>query len=126
MDLKLCDSDYRFMTVVWEHEPVKSTQLAKLCAEELGWKKSTTFTAIKKLSQKGFLENVDATVSSLVDKEACQREETQYFVKRTFGGSAPDFFAAFLDVNDVTEEEIEELRQMLDEYQEQEKKRGDL
>ena len=65
MDLKLCDSDYRFMMVVWEHEPVKSTKLAKLCAEELGWKKSTTFTAIKKLSQKGFLENVDATVSSL-------------------------------------------------------------
>jgi len=121
MDLKLCDSDYRFMMVVWEHEPVKSTKLAKLCAEELGWKKSTTFTAIKKLSQKGFLENVDATVSSLVEKEACQREETQYFVNRTFKGSAPDFFAAFLDTNDVTQEEIEELRHMLDQYQQKDR-----
>ena len=82
--LKLCDSDYRFMMVVWEHAPVSSGTLVKLCNEVLGWKKSTTYTTIKKLSEKGYIKNENAIVSVLIEKERVQREESAYFVERTF------------------------------------------
>ncbi len=90
--LKLCDSDYRFMMVVWEHAPVSSGTLVKLCNEVLGWKKSTTYTTIKKLSEKGYIKNENAIVSVLIEKERVQRDESAYFVERTFGGSLPQFF----------------------------------
>lgn len=116
MELKLCDSDYRFMMVVWNNEPIRSTQLAKLCNEELGWKKSTTFSEIKKLSFKGFIQNVDAVVTSLVAKEDCQREEVQHFMERTFKGSLPDFLVSFLGSSEITDSEIEEARKVIDNY----------
>ena len=78
-DLKLCDSDYKFMTAVWESCPVNSGELVRLCNEKFGWKKSTVYTMIKKMELKGFVENVNATVTALIPEEACQREEAQYF-----------------------------------------------
>ena len=69
MDLKLCDSEYRFMLLVWETEPVRSGDLVKISHDRLGWKKSTTYTVIKKLAERGFLKNEDTIVSSLVPKE---------------------------------------------------------
>ena len=85
--LKLCDSDYRFMSIVWEFAPVNSGELVKLCSDQLGWKKSTTYTAIKKLSEKGYIKNENATVTVLIPKERVQKDESNYFVERTFGGS---------------------------------------
>lgn len=117
MDNKLFDSEYRFMQIVWEHAPVRSGELVELCNAVLGWKKSTTYTVIKKLSEKGFIENRDAVVSVLISQDECQREESSQFVERTFGGSLPGFIAAFLSGNKISKQEADEIRQMIDEYQ---------
>lgn len=117
-NLKLCDSDYRFMLIVWEYAPVKSGELVALCKERLGWKKSTTYTVIKKLCEKGYIQNEDAVVSVLVPKEKVQAEETEYFVERTFEGSLPGFLAAFLGGRTLSEGEAEKLKQMIDEHKE--------
>lgn len=118
-NLKLCDSDYRFMTVVWEHAPVNSGRLVEYCAKELGWKKSTTYTAIKKLSNKGFIKNEDAIVSVIVSQEECQEAETEYFVERTFDGSFPRFIAAFLNSRKLSEREAQEIKKMIDSHREE-------
>ena len=116
---KLCDSDYRFMCIVWEHAPIGSGELVKLCAEQLGWKKSTTYTVIKKLSEKGYIENKDALVEALIPKERVQAEESEYFVERTFGGSLPGFVAAFLSGKRISREETALLKQMIDAHEEE-------
>ena len=116
--LKLCDSDYRFMSIVWEHAPVASGDLVKLCSEELGWKKSTTYTAIKKLAQKGYLINENAIVSVLIPKEHVQRDESNYFVERTFGGSLPGFLTAFLGDKKISKAEADKIKKIIDDYSE--------
>ena len=118
MDLKLCDSEYRFMLLVWETEPVRSGDLVKISHDQLGWKKSTTYTVIKKLAERGFLKNEDTIVSSLVPKEKCQAVESDYFVERTFEGSLPGFIAAFLGGKTISEQEAEEIKRMIDEHKE--------
>ena len=114
--LKLCDSDYRFMTIVWENAPVGSGELVKLCNKILGWKKSTTYTTIKKLSEKGYIKNEDATVSVLIEKELVQSDESNYFVERTFGGSLPGFLTAFLGGKSISKEEADKIKGIIDEY----------
>ena len=115
-DLKLCDSDYKFMSVVWAHAPLNSGELVTLCSEQLGWKKSTTYTVIKKLCERGFIKNENALVTVLVEKKACQAVETDYFVERTFGGSLPSFLAAFLNSKKLSDEEAEAIKKMIDEH----------
>ncbi|MBQ2099539.1 MAG: BlaI/MecI/CopY family transcriptional regulator [Lachnospiraceae bacterium] len=117
---RLCDSDYRFMCIVWENAPVNSGELVRLCQEELGWKKSTTYTVIKKLCEKGYIQNDDATVRVLIPKEQAQTNESTYFVERTFDGSLPSFVAAFLGGRTITEEEAKQLRKMIREHVEKE------
>ena len=117
---RLCDSDYRFMCIVWENAPVNSGELVKLCKENLGWKKSTTYTVIKKLCEKGYIQNDDATVRVLIPKEQAQTNESTYFVERTFDGSLPSFVAAFLGGRTITEEEAKQLRKMIREHVEKE------
>lgn len=117
-DLKLCDSDYKFMTIVWEHAPLNSGELVTLCSEQLGWKKSTTYTVIKKLCERGFIKNENALVTVLVAKEDCQAVETDYFVERTFGGSLPSFLAAFLNSRKLSDAEAEEIKKMIDAHKE--------
>ena len=116
MDLKLCDSDYKFMMIVWEHAPINSGELVTLSNKQLGWKKSTTYTVIKKLTERGFIQNENALVSVLVAKEECQKVESDYFMERTFGGSLPGFLAAFLNSRKLTEAEAEEIKKMIDEH----------
>ncbi|RKI24016.1 BlaI/MecI/CopY family transcriptional regulator [bacterium 1xD8-6] len=114
--LRLCDSDYRFMLIVWEHAPVNSGELVKLCNEILGWKKSTTYTTIKKLCEKGYIRNEKATVSVLVEKERVQTNESEYFVKRTFGGSLPQFLTAFLGGKKISAKEAERIKELIDQH----------
>lgn len=116
--LKLCDSDYRFMTIVWDNAPVSSGALVKFCNEQLGWKKSTTYTAIKKLAQKGYLINENAVVSVIIPRERVQRDESNYFVERTFDGSLPGFLTAFLGGKKISKKEAEKIKQIIDDYSE--------
>lgn len=117
-DLKLCESDYRFMCVIWENEPLSSKQLVEKCNETLGWKKSTTYTVLKKLTEKGFAQNESSIVSSLIKKENVQKNASEHFVEHTFGGSLPGFLAAFFRGKKLSEKEANELKALIDEYKE--------
>ena len=116
--LKLCESDYRFMTVIWDYEPVTSGRLVELCAEKLGWKKATTYTTLKKLSEKGFAKNENTIVSSLVPREQVQAYASEHFVEHTFQGSLPGFLAAFLGGKTISEKEAAELKCLIDAHKE--------
>lgn len=111
---KLFDSEFRFMNLVWEHEPVKSTELAKLCAQALGWKKSTCYTVLKKLSERGFVRNEQAVVTALVPREEVQKQESEAVVDKNFDGSLPAFLTAFLTDRKLTGKEADEIRKMIE------------
>lgn len=116
--LKLCESDYRFMTVIWENEPLPSGKLVELCAKKLGWKKPTTYTTLKKLCEKGFAQNENTIVTSLIPQERVQAYASEHFVAHTFEGSLPGFLAAFLGGKIISEREAEELKRLIDQHQE--------
>lgn len=115
---KLCDSEYRFMQVVWEHAPLNSGQLVKLCQAKLGWKKSTTYTVLKKLVDRGYLRNDNAWVTVRVSRDEAEREESNYFMERTFGGSLPHFLAAFLGDKQLSPEEAKAIQDMIERHRE--------
>jgi BlaI family penicillinase repressor len=110
----LCESDYRFMSVVWENEPVSSGALVVLCAKKLGWKKSTTYTVLRKLCEKRLLKNDSSVVTSLAPRDEVRASESAYFVDRTFGGSLPGFLTSFLGGRTISEREAEELKRLID------------
>jgi BlaI family transcriptional regulator, penicillinase repressor len=118
-NFKLCDSDYRFMLIVWENAPIGSGKLVELCAKRLGWKKSTTYTTIKKLCEKKIIVNNNATVSVLIPKDRVQAVETDYFIERTFEGSLPQFIAAFLGGKKLSYKEAEEIKKLIDSHREE-------
>lgn len=113
---KVFESEYRFCLLLWETEPVKSGELARLAAERLGWKKSTTYTVLKRLAERGVLRNEDSVVTSLVSREEVQCAESREFINRTFGGSLPGFIAAFTGSRQLSAEEADEIRRMIDSY----------
>lgn len=118
---KIFDSEMRFCNILWEHEPITSTELVRLCAQELNWKKSTTYTVIKRLSERGIVKTENAVVSSLVKKEQAAHSESRAFVDKRFGGSLPSFLAAFTGGKGISPEEAAELRRLIDEYEVKEK-----
>ena len=113
---KVFESEYRFCLILWEHEPIKSTELVKLCKEQLGWKPTTTYTVIKRLSERGVLKNENTIVSSLVSKDEVQASEINEMVEKTFEGSLPAFVAAFTKHQKISEKEIDEVQKMIDRY----------
>ena len=113
---KIFESEYRFCLILWEHEPVKSTELVKLCQEELGWKKATTYTVIKRLAERGVLKSEDAVVTSLVSREEVQTAELDELVEKTFGGSLPAFIAAFGRRQKLSDAQLSELQELIDSY----------
>lgn len=115
-DLKLCESDYRFLCVVWEYGPLPSGRLVKLCEERLGWKKPTTYTVLRKLCERGFAENKDTMVSALIPKEKVQVYQSEHFVDRVFEGSLPQFLVSFLGGKSISEKEAEEIKRIIDEH----------
>lgn len=112
---KLYNAEYRFASLIWDNEPINSTKLVRLCADKLGWKKSTTYTVLKKLCERGILQNSDAMVTALVKREDVQKYESNAVVEKTFGGSLPKFLTAFLGEREITEQEAKELKQIIEE-----------
>lgn len=112
---KLFDAEYKFVSIIWDNEPINSTELVKLCADILGWKKSTTYTVLKKLCERGILQNRDATVTALVKREDVQRYESRAVLEKTFDGSLPKFLTAFLSGRKLSEQEAEELKRIIEE-----------
>ena len=113
---KVYDSEYKFCQILWANEPVKSRELVRLCQEQLGWKSTTTYTVIKRLSQRGVLKNEDTIVTSLVSKEEVQASQLEELVDKTFDGSLPAFVAAFTRHQNISEQEIDEVQAMIDRY----------
>jgi predicted transcriptional regulator len=117
--LKLCESEYRFAGVVWENEPLGSGELVRLCEERLGWKKSTTYTVLKKLCERGILKNENATVTAVIKQEQVQRYESEQIVNRTFGGSLPQFITAFMGDRKLTKSQADKLKNLIDSFKEE-------
>ena len=117
---KIHESEYRFCQILWAQEPVKSKELVRLCQEQLGWKSTTTYTVIKRLSQRGVLKNEDTVVTSLISKDEAQQAEIDDLVEKKFGGSLPAFITAFARRQSLSEAEIDAVQAMIDRY-----RRGD-
>ncbi len=117
-NLKLCESDYRFMLVVWDSEPVNSGELVTLCTEKLGWKKPTTYTVLRKMCEKRLLKNENAMVSAIVQKEQVQAFESEFFVDRAFDGSLPQFLTSFLGGKTISVKQADELKRLIDAHKE--------
>ena len=113
--VELHQAEYKFMEVIWDNEPVNSTALVKLCDDQLGWKKSTTYTVLRKLCQREILRNEDATVVAVAKREQVQKFESQQVVERSFGGSLPAFVNAFLSEKKLSREEADELKRLIEE-----------
>ena len=111
---KIFESEYRFCLILWEHEPVRSSELVALCREKLGWKPTTTYTVIKRLSERGVLKNENSIVTSLVKKDEAQAAEIDELMEKRFEGSLPAFFAAFTKRRSLSKEEIDEVQAMID------------
>ena len=114
---KIFDSEYRFCRILWAHEPVKSTELVRLCAEELGWSKATTYTVIKRLTERGAVASENAVVHSLVSQEEVRAAQIEELVDKSFDGSLPAFVTAFSRSKKLRPAEAEALRKLIDAWE---------
>lgn len=113
---KVFESEYRFCLILWEQEPISSMKLAALCKERLGWSKTTTYTVIRRLCDRGVIQNENAVVTSLISKEQIQESELNTLVEKTFEGSLPAFIAAFSRSKKLSAPEVEQLQKLIDAY----------
>lgn len=111
---KIFESEYRFCLILWEQEPVSTTELVRLCQDRLGWKRTTTYTVIKRLGERGVLKNEAGIVSALISKEEAQVSELDELMEKKFQGSLPAFLAAFARRQDLSQEEVEEIRRIIE------------
>ena len=118
---KIFESEYRFCLILWEHEPLPSAELARLCKEKLGWSRTTTYTVIHRLSERGVVKNENGIVASLISKDDVQASELDELVEKTFEGSLPAFIAAFTRRTDLSQAAIDQLRAMIDGYEEKQR-----
>lgn len=114
MDARLAEVESRFADLIWSNEPLSSRSLAELAEKELSWKKSTTYTVLKRLCQKGIFQNQDGTVTSLISKDAFFAMQSEQFVEQTFSGSLPAFLAAFGSRKKLSDREVEELQKIIE------------
>lgn len=116
MNQKLFDSEWKVMQMIWEHEPVSAKELSMLAEKEYAWNKNTTYTVIKKIQAKGYIKRSDPgfICTSLVSKEEVRKAETQGLIEKLFDGSKKAFFSALIQDEDLTQDEIDELRRMID------------
>lgn len=113
-DLKLGAVESRFADIIWEHEPLTSTELVKLAAQALNWKKSTTYTVLKRLCDRGIFQNLSGTVTSLLSKGELAALQSEQFVAEAFSGALPAFLTAFTSRNKLSEEEVAQLQALID------------
>ncbi len=111
---KIHEGEYRFCLIMWEHQPIKAVDLAKLCQEKLAWKRTTTYTIIKRLGERGVLKLENGIVTALISKEEAEAAEIETFVESKFGGSLPAFVAAFTKHQDMSEKDLDEVQRMID------------
>lgn len=114
-NFKIFDAEYRFMCIVWEQEPINSTELVKLCQKEFGWKKSTTYSVIRRLAERGVLKNEHAVVTAVVKQIQAQKYESEQILEKAFNNSLPSFITAFLQDKKLTQEEAEQISKMIEE-----------
>ena len=117
---KIFESEYRFCLLLWDNEPVNSTKLAALCREQLGWSKATTYTVIRRLSERGVVRNENIIVTSLISKEEAQKARLEEMVEETFEGSMPAFIAAFSRSRKLTRREVDQLQSLIENFREDE------
>ncbi len=116
---KIFESEYRFLSILWENEPIASPELVRLCNEQLGWKKSTTYTVIKKLTDKGIVKSENTVVSALVTKDEVDKWQSEELLQRTSKGNIPLFLAAFLKDRKLSRADLDRIRQIIDEAEEE-------
>ena len=112
---KLGAMEMQFAELIWSKEPISSGELVKLCEKELGWKKSTTYTMLRRLCERGIFQNEGGTVRALMSREELAALQSEKFVEETFGGSLPKFLVAFTMRNKLSEQELEQLQRLIDE-----------
>ncbi|HBD64972.1 MAG TPA: BlaI/MecI/CopY family transcriptional regulator [Clostridiales bacterium] len=117
-EYKLAESEEKFAELIWQNEPIGSGALVKLCEKEMNWKKSTTYTVLKKLCEKSIFQNENAVVTSLITKDEYYAKQSICFVEDTFGGSLPKFITAFISGKKLSERQAEELKRLIDEHKE--------
>lgn len=118
IDFELGAVQERFADLVWNHEPIGSGELVKICEKELHWKKPTTYTVLRKLCEKGLLQNNNGVVTSLVSREEYHAAKSEQVVMESFSGSLPAFIAAFVSHKKLTAQEAEEIQRMIDDFRE--------
>ena len=118
-ELKLGVIESKFADIIWSHEPLSSSELVKLSEKELKWKRTTTYTVLKRLSERGIFQNNNGTVTSLISRQEFYSLQSEKFVEETFDGSLPAFLAAFTSRKSLSSEEIAQIRQMIESFEEE-------
>lgn len=117
-EYKLAETEERFAELIWKNQPIGSGDLVKLCEKEMNWKKSTTYTVLKKLCEKGIFQNNNAVVSSLITRDEYYARQSIRFVEDTFGGSLPKFLTSFIGTKKLNKRQVAELKKLIDEHKE--------
>jgi BlaI family penicillinase repressor len=115
---KLAETEEKFAGLIWQNEPIGSGDLVKLSEKEMNWKKSTTYTVLKKLCEKDIFQNENAVVSSLITRDEYYANQSIRFVEDTFGGSLPKFLTSFISRKKLSNHQAEELKRLIDEHKE--------
>ncbi len=118
-DISMGVLETQFANIIWEKEPISSTQLSKISETEIGWKKTTSYTVLKRLCEKGIFQNQKGKVTSIISKDQSYSMQSEKFVEETFDGSLPAFLAAFTSRKKLTESELEQLKRMINEFDEE-------
>jgi BlaI family penicillinase repressor len=118
-DIKMTDAEYRLADIIWDSEPIGSPELCKLCEARLGWKRTTTYTVLKKLCVKGIMRNDAAVVTSIVPRESAQKSESRAVMEKAFNGSLPLFVSSFLSGKMLSAEEARQLKELIDRHKEE-------